>query len=541
LSGGRISRILSTVAALGLATTARAAEPQRAPPPDWVEPIAVDFEATRANERGGDAFTLLYDSRVRLSGKPYERYERRVRKALTAAGVDRLAEVLVQFDPERQKLVLHGIELHRGSQVIDQTRTARLRLVAEESELERRMYNGTVTAFIVLSDVRAGDALDLSYSLSGSEPLLEGRYAAAFSLSTSEVVRQRHIEVLTVGTRSELHSKLLGQPIVAASRAVSASSWDLRDVAPRVDEDRVPAPYQSSRLELSEFDSWRDVAAWGAHLYPSVTPAKEVAAQAAALTEGMSEPAEVALRLVRFVQDDVRYLAINNEGHGLSPHPAEKVLAQRFGDCKDKTYLLLQLLAARGIEARPMLVNSDEQAYVLEYHPTPYAFDHVILRATIAGKVHYLDATYAHQGGTLATQAGLDYGYGLVLAPDTTALEAIASPLLTAPNVRSQTSVVVLPDGSARLDVSTHFSGREADAKRRELSSRSLAEISETYANFYQSEFVDVEVVEPLRCRTTGTPTRSQRRSTIACGSFGAMESAGCPRAALTRTSSSRA
>lgn len=501
MSGAWLTRIGITLAVALAVAPAHAADPQRAPRPGWVQPLAVDFEQTRAEERSGDAFTVLFDSRVRLSGKQQQRYERRVRKALTSAGVDRLAEVLVQFDPEQEQLVLHGIELHRGAQLIDQTSTARVRLVAEESELERRMYNGAVTAFVVLSDVRVGDAIDLSYSLIGADPVLEGRYAGGFSLSTSEVVRRRHVEVVTDGARTELRTKLLGQPVAAGKRETSATSWDLFDVAPRTDEDRVAAPYEYSRLQLSEFGSWRDVAAWGARLYPVLAPSKDVEAQAAALSAGAGDPEEVALRILRFVQDDVRYLAISNEGHGLSPHAPDKVLAQRFGDCKDKTYLLQQLLAARGIAARPMLVHSDNKGYVLEYEPSPYAFDHVILRATIAGKVHYLDATYAQQGGTLATQAGLDYGYGLVLEPDTTGLEAIPFKALSSPSLRSRTEVRVESSGSARLDVTTQYSDSEADAKRSSLSRSSLSEISEQLANYYQREFIDVDVVEPLSVR----------------------------------------
>lgn len=170
-----------------------AAEPLRKAEPAWVERVAVDFDAVRPGERDRDSFTLLSDTRLRLNGARYERYERRVRRAMTASGVERLAELLVDFEPEHEQLVLHRIELHRDGRVVDQTRSARVRLVAEESELERRMYNGGVTAFIVLSDVRLGDSIDLSYSVVGSAPILGGRFAGYFDLAGSDPVRQRHV------------------------------------------------------------------------------------------------------------------------------------------------------------------------------------------------------------------------------------------------------------------------------------------------------------------------------------------------------------
>jgi transglutaminase-like putative cysteine protease len=489
------------VVLVGLAWCAplAAAEPARRPEPSWVERIAPEFDELRPGERDRDAFTLLADTRVRLRGSGYERYERRVRRALTASGVERLAEMLVDFEPEHEQLVLHRIELRRAGRVIDQTRSARVRLVAQESELERRMYNGGVTAFIVLSDVRVGDAIDLSYSVIGRAPILGGLYADYFKLTHSDPVRQRHIEVLGDGTRPTLRGKVLGAAPKARTTQPIGPAWvDLQDVEPRPDEDRVPTAYHPAWLEVTEFESWQHVATWGAKLYPPLPPSREISEQAARLAGESTEPSEVALRILRFVQDEVRYLAINNEGHALRPHAPSMVLEQRFGDCKDKTYLLLHLLRARGIEALPVLVSSDEGKNLAQHEPTPYAFDHVILRATIEGRAYFLDATYSQQGGSLATQAPPDFGYGLVLAPETTALEAIAAPPPTVPSQRSETRVTVTPDGSAELDVVTTFADARADEMRDELTSVSLKELGERYANYYQSEFPDIDVLGPL-------------------------------------------
>jgi len=161
----RLGGGLAALALLVSAAPARAVEPEFAPKPAWATELAPDFDKVGEEERGSDSFTLLHDSRVHLLGERFERYERRVRKALTPAGVERLAEVLVEFSPEYEKLVLHGMQLRRGAQLIDQTRSARVRMVAQESQLDRSMYNGDVSAYVVLSDVRVGDSIDFSYSI----------------------------------------------------------------------------------------------------------------------------------------------------------------------------------------------------------------------------------------------------------------------------------------------------------------------------------------------------------------------------------------
>jgi len=59
---------------------------------------------------------------------------------------------------------------------------------------------------------------------------------------------------------------------------------------------------------------------------------------------------------------------------------------RRYGDCKDKTYLLVSLLRAVGIEADPMLVSLTTPKTPARLLPTPDAFDHVVAQARINGR-----------------------------------------------------------------------------------------------------------------------------------------------------------
>lgn len=500
---------------------ALAAEPGRAPAPGWAKPIELDYGVVRPGEQGHDLFTLLWDSRVRLEGDRYQRYERRVHRAMTASGVEGLAEILIGYSPEQEKLVLHRIELRRADEIVDQTKSARVRLVADESELERRTYNGDVTAFIVLSDVRAGDTIDLSYSVIGSNPTLGGRYGGYFELVGAAPVRQRHVEVVAVGQRPPLRANLHGlQPQGLTLPPPGDIRIDLKDVAPRPNEDRSPAFEGSSWIEVSDFASWQEVAKWGAALYPPLPLHPAVTAQAATLAAQHTSASDLAMRILRFVQDEIRYLAISNEGHAVRPHPPDQVLAQRFGDCKDKAYLLQHLLRAHGIESWPVLVHSAEKDRVVEHRPSPSAFDHVILRAVIEGKRYFIDATHSEQGGTLATQVEPDFGYGLVLSPDTTDLEVIPVAPLTEPEKLDETRIEIGADGSAVLQVATTFLRSQADDRRAELSATSLDKLSERYANYYAKAFPDLQVLEPLEVEDRRIENRLRTRERYRVGSF---------------------
>ena len=282
----------------------------------------------------------------------------------------------------------------------------------------------------------------------------------------------------------------------------------------------MPGFERTSRLEATEYGSWQEVAAWGAALYPARPLHPAITEQAASLARESTNAEEVALRILRFVQDEVRYLAISNEGHALRPHPPEQVLAQRFGDCKDKVYLLQHLLRARGIDSWPMLVHSDERGRVVSHRPSPFAFDHVILRIAIAERKYHVDATHAQQGGTLATQFEPDFAAGLLLSPTATDLESIPARALGEPEQQSDARLKVAADGSAALEIATTFRGSEADDKRSEISGSSLQMLSEQYANYYGKQFPDLQVLEPLQVEDQRLQNRVLTRERYRVGAF---------------------
>ena len=55
------------------------------------------------------------------------------------------------------------------------------------------------------------------------------------------------------------------------------------------------------------------------------------------------------LTALRMIQDNIRYASISTGPGSYRPHPSDLVLERNFGDCKDKSLLLVNLL--RGTSA----------------------------------------------------------------------------------------------------------------------------------------------------------------------------------------------
>lgn len=131
-----------------------------------------------------------------------------------------------------------------------------------------------------------------------------------------------------------------------------------------------------------DFSSWEKISAALAGLMgPQAAPTPAITAKARELTAGETTRWGRVAALCRFVQQEIRYLAISIDTHrlaGCRPHPAEEVLVNRYGDCKDKQTLLVAMLQAIGERGYGVLVSSGEPLVVMQDWPA-LMFNHIIV------------------------------------------------------------------------------------------------------------------------------------------------------------------
>jgi hypothetical protein len=119
-------------------------------------------------------------------------------------------------------------------------------------------------------------------------------------------------------------------------------------------------------------------AAYDVRARPKAKVTERIKKLADQVTSTAHTPREQAKALYDWVATNVDY-APNAVGQGsVVPHDADEILANRMGDCKDHTTLLKALLAAKGIESSPVLVNAG-LAFTLPPAPAAEVFNHLIL------------------------------------------------------------------------------------------------------------------------------------------------------------------
>ncbi len=147
--------------------------------------------------------------------------------------------------------------------------------------------------------------------------------------------------------------------------------WEIRDV-PALDLENIHAtpPWEAlaARMTVTWGDlavkgadnQWRAIGQWMDQLEahrPDPTP--EITAQAQQLVAGAPDLYTKLSRISAYIQRNVRYFVILKGIGGWQAHYAGDIYRNRYGDCKDKTTLLISMLQAVGVRAYYLHVNSE--------------------------------------------------------------------------------------------------------------------------------------------------------------------------------------
>jgi hypothetical protein len=170
----------------------------------------------------------------------------------------------------------------------------------------------------------------------------------------------------------------------------NAWTWEVQNLEPIEVEPSMPhwraltgqlgiSFYSPQGAGVNSQRSWRDIGLWYAQLAANRREdSPEIRQKVTDLTSQAKDSMDKMQALARFVQQDVRYVAIEIGIGGFQPHPAADIFTNRYGDCKDKVTLLSTMLKDIGIDSYYVVINASRGAVWPEF-PTVNSFNHVIL------------------------------------------------------------------------------------------------------------------------------------------------------------------
>jgi transglutaminase-like putative cysteine protease/HAMP domain-containing protein len=486
---------------LGAGVAVSAQRPYRiGPPPSWVKIHQPNLTAPSQATEGWEY--VLSDRQEYAGPSTNERYWHMAYRVLDEGAVKENSQLEISFDSTYQELILHSARVLRGGRVIDQLKPARMHVAQRETQLEYQIFDGSLSVVVLLEDVRRGDVIEYSFTRRGSNPVFRGHFMTWFRVQDNVPTHQQYFRLVWHRDRPPhirpYRTEL--QPSIMTTGSAREYEWSGRNVPALDVEKNLPDWFDPfPAVQVSDFASWRDVAAWGDSLFPDGELPPALRDPIARIRASSESPERWTIQALRFVQDEIRYMGVEIGVNSHRPYSPAVVTQRRYGDCKDKTLLLITMLRALGITARPALVSTTYREHVSDFHPTAGVFDHAIVQVELNGREHWIDPSALYERGDLGDLAA-SYGAALVLGGRSDSLVPMRAPRRPEP----LTDIVVSFDiggvgQPTTMRVDTRYIGSTANSMRSSVSRSSRKELQQSYAEYYAKLYPSIRSEqEPL-------------------------------------------
>jgi len=447
--------------------------------PNWV--TLTDYDKTFTPKIRGQATELLVERHVHA--ELGQEFSRKALRLETPHSVQNLSQWRIEFSPNTESIVLHSVKTYRGDVAREHASLDKIQFLQRESQLEAHIVHGRATLLLVLEDVAPGDILEYSYTRTFRPKVMPEHTAQFFNLSAGVEIGKyyflvRHSEQRALKWKSS-SPKL--EPKITTENGETSLCWlGTQFFSPAPEEFLPPGHITTPWIQISDCPDWQTVARAVLDAWEEDPPENGLNRLVEEVTATSPDLMTRVTRAIELVQDRFRYLSVMDlELGGQIPAVAGTVVRRRYGDCKDLAFLLVRLLRALRVTARPVLVNSGWGQFIATVLPGPGMFNHAIVEYEIGAEKRWVDCTINHQGGGALGRFVPDYGLGLPVDAATTELAPVPKASLVAGSLDiKETLVLDTSGGSSYFATLITAKGPYADRFRRDFANESFEALS---------------------------------------------------------------
>ena len=436
--------------------------------PKWVKIVEIPENLPISKyEIMAGFYTTLMDYQVNLEENATFNHE--VRKVVSYSGITNASQLSISLDSSYQKLKIHHLYIWRKGNKTDRTKDLSFEIMNNESNLQQGIYTGQIIVYDILNDIRKDDLIDFAYTIVGKNPIFDNEKYLFIPLETINPIDLLSVRVLYPKEKDYTYKcagcdSLISSTEVEGFKQIEIHHENVKAINP---EDNIPSwtiPYKY--FELSSFKSWKDVNIWAQKVF-ALKKAPDLDDVFNEIFTGKETTEEKINKIINYVQDEIRYMGIESGIGSIKPLSPELVVKQRFGDCKDKSLLLVTLLKKIGVdEAYPALVNVRMQHELEKLGPGNEIFDHCIVTFKYNAATYWVDPSIPLQGGDFKDLYIVNYGKALIIGMPADTLQWM-SPEKTESlaDIVDEYTINSFTE-PAKLKVTSKRNGFEADARR---------------------------------------------------------------------------
>jgi hypothetical protein len=377
----------------------------------------------------------------------------------------------------------------------------------DSSAADGELYSDLRVRTLLLPGVHPGSVMGYEYEIKDRPLLLEHVWWFQSDLPS---LHSRFELELPAGWNYQAH--FVNHAEVQPAHAATTWTWELSNINAIEPEPSMPDWGVLSGRMLIRFQpgdsadsaglpqSWRSFGSWYFGLSSERRKTSpEIARKVKELTGGTSSLWDKTRILARFVQKDVRYVAIEIGIGGWQPHAADDVLRNIYGDCKDKANLLSAMLSEIGVSSDLVLISTDHGDVAPDFSTGKY-FNHAILAIHLRnglvpqrlaaqvddphlGPVLFFDPTNRNTPlGSLPPY--LQANFGLVAGANGGTLIQLPLALAAETGLDRTGTFEISPEGAITGEVRETYTGSLAAMNRASLTERTDEERRRSYESY---------------------------------------------------------
>ncbi len=319
------------------------------------------------------------------------------------AGIQRYSVLSFSYQQATENIDIDYVRVRKPDGSVVLTPLDNIQDMPSEITREAPFYSDLHEKHVAVKGLSAGEVLEMHVLWHIIKPLAPGQFWLSFNFARDYIAVHQVLQVSVPSSRAIKWKSPGLQPVTTEENGRKVFTWSTSHLREDSSEERkqtqqrqaydvargkLPAP----EIQMSSFRSWDDVGSWYNSLQMDrLRPDADVHAKAAELTKNASDENAKLHILYNYVSTQFRYIGVAFGIGRYQPHPAADVLANQYGDCKDKHTLLASLLSSIGISSYPALIST---SYDLDLDvPSPAQFDHVITAVPQGNNYLWLDTT----------------------------------------------------------------------------------------------------------------------------------------------------
>jgi tetratricopeptide (TPR) repeat protein len=326
-------------------------------------------------------------------------------KVQSDAGVERFGQLIFPYSSANEKLEMDFVRVRKADGTVVNASTSDIQDLTAPVAREAPIYTDLRQKHITVPGLRPGDHLEYHIVWNIETPLARNHFWVEHDFIEKGIIVLN--DELTVNIPSASKVKLKTEPAfmptIKEENDRRIYSWKHANLEPDKDEEEKDKKDEDEtekeepdeirpHVQLTTFQSWDEVGQWYAELQRDrIVPDEKIKVKAEEIIRGRNSEKERVTALYEYVAKNFRYVSLSLGQGRYQPHAATDVMNNQYGDCKDKHTLLASMLAATGLRAYPVLLNSSRKIDV--DIPSPGQFDHVISAIPLGNETLWADTT----------------------------------------------------------------------------------------------------------------------------------------------------